>query len=427
MHLPRPLKIFWKINVVLVLVCAAIIALNHYVWHLGQGVHWQPYTSPFLPWGHFVDFWAFHDRFDHYHTLEFYSTTGGSVFSYPAPLSLVYELFFLSPHAEHSIFTLVTTLPLIGLCILLARAMVAKGISKATASLFVASALLFSYPFWFEYLLGNIEICVFLITAVGILAWLRGNLYLAAALIGAAGSMKIFPFVYLGLFLSRKQYRQFAFGFLTAAVLYPVSIWLACPSFAVALPQIKASSNAIGGLLLQWDWVLINFDHSLFGVYKQLAHLLGYRNLRSAHQLSVYTALVAISGIALYFLRIRRLPLMNQLLSLCVASILLPPMSNDYTLLYLYLPWGLLGLSAIQEARTGRTRAGLLAAFVCFGLLFSPESEIIIRHATVAGQFKALTLLVLLYISLKYPLALPSEQPSLHSTHTDVADATLAG
>jgi hypothetical protein len=178
---------------------------------------------------------------------------------------------------------------------------------------------------------------------------------------------------------------------------------------------------------LQWDWVLINFDHSLFGVYKQLAHLLGYSNLRSAHQLSVYTGLVAISGVALYFLRIRRLPLMNQLLSLCVTSILLPPMSNDYTLLYLYLPWGLLALSAIQEARTGRTRPGLLAAFVCFGLLFSPESEIIIRHATVAGQFKALTLLVLLYISLRYPFALPSELPSLHSTHTDVADATLAG
>src|ERR1035437_10130218 len=325
--MPRPLKVFWWINASLALLSAVVVVVNRYILHWGE-----PYNSPFLPFHHFCDFWAFHDRFDHCHTLDFYSTTGGSVFSYPAPLSLVYAFFFLAHHNQHSIFTIVTTLPVIGLGILLARAMVARGLPKITASLFVASSLVLSYPFWFEYLLGNIEICVFLITAVGILAWYRGNLYLAAALIGVAGSMKIFPFVYLGLFLSRKQYRQFAFGFLTASVLYPVSIWLACPSFSVALPQIKASSSAIGGLLLQWDWVLANVDHSLFGMYKQFAHLFGYSNIRSAHQLSVYTAIVAIAGIALYFLRIRRLPLLNQLLSLCIASILLPPMSHDYTL-----------------------------------------------------------------------------------------------
>lgn len=405
MAMPRPLRVFWRITVLLALLCAAVIGVNRFILHWGE-----PYNSPFLPFRHFCDFWAFHDRFGSYHTLAFYSTRGGSVFSYPAPLSLLYELFFLAHHNQHSIFTVATTLPVLALALLFARAMVAGGVSRTGAALFVASSLLLSYPFWFEYLLGNIEICVFLITAFGLLAWLRGNLYLAAALIGAAGSMKLFPFVYLALFLSRRQYRQFAFGLLAAAVLYPVSVWLACPSFSVAFPAMRSASAALGkGLLLVWDWILTSCDHSLWGLYKQAMHLLGFSNVRSAHELAVYTLLAAVAGVALYFLRIRHLPLLNQLLALCIASILLPPMSNDYTLLYLYLPWALLALSAIQDAAAGRTRPGVLAAFVCFGLLLSPESEIIIRHAAIAGQFKALTLLVLLCIALRYPFPLPSQ------------------
>ena len=409
--LPKPARVFWVINGLLALLCPIVIVVNRYVFHLGAGVHWQPYTSPFLPWGHFCDFWNFHDRFMMYHTTVFYSTTAGSIFSYPAPLSLLYALFFLSQHNQHTIFTVTTTLPIFGMLYFLGCEMIAGGISKRVATLFVISAFLFSYPYWFEWELGNIEVCVFLIVAFGVFAWLRGQLYLAAALFGIAGSMKIFPFLYLGLLLSRKQSRQFGFGLLVAAVLYPLSVWMACPSFSIALAGIRASSRALGtGLLPYWDWVLANVDHSLWSFYKQVMHLLGYKNERPMWEVTTYTALTAIAGTALYFLRIRRLPMLNQLICLSVASILLPPMSNDYTLLYLYLPWGLLLISAIRDEQKGFMRPGVLGAFICFALLFSAESEIVIARAAVAGQLKAATLVVLLCIALTYPFVLPSEQ-----------------
>lgn len=408
--LPKPVRVFWLINGLLAVLCPIVIVINRYIFHLGEGVHWQPYTSPFLPWGHFCDFWNFHDRFMVYHTTVFYSTTAGSIFSYPAPLSLLYALFFLPQHNQHSIFTVTTTLPLLGMLYVLGREMIAAGISRHVATMFVVSAFLFSYPYWFEWELGNIEICVFLIVAFGVFAWLRGRLYLAAALFGIAGSMKIFPFLYLGLLLSRKRYRQFGFGLLVAALLYPLSVWMACPSFSIAFEGIRASSRALGtGLLPYWDWVLANVDHSLWSFYKQAMHLMGYKNERPMWEVTAYTALMAAGGTALYFLRIRRLPMLNQLICLCIASILLPPMSNDYTLLYLYLPWGLLVISTIREQQQGVLRPGVFGAFICFGILFSAESEIVIARAAVAGQLKAATLVVLLYLALKYPFVLPSE------------------
>lgn len=420
--LPRPLRLFWLINVSLGVLAAIVAGFNRYVLHWGE-----PYNSPFLPFRHYCDFWAFVDRFDHYHRLDFYSTTGGSIFSYPAPLTLPYAFFFFPQHHQHVLFTLETTLPVLVLLGFLARAMVNRGVRTISAILFVTSAFLFSYPFWFEYFLGNIEIVVFLITTAGLIAWFRGHSYLAAILIGVAGSMKLFPFIFLALFLSRRQYWQFACGILAAVVLYPTAVWMACPSFAVALPGIKMSSTAIDhGVILRWDWVLINYDHSLWGVWKQMTHLLGFGNVRPSYEVRIYTLLAAVSGLALYLARIRRLPIFNQLLTLSLASILLPPMSNDYTLLYLYLPWALLVLATLQQARMGMTRPGTMAAFVCFGLAFSPETEFIIRHATLGGQYKVLILLVLFWVGLKYPLPLPSEDIEPTRSPEQIADAVPA-
>ena len=65
----------------------------------------------------------------------FYSTTAGSIFSYPAPLSLLYALFFLSQHNQHTIFTVTTTLPIFGMLYFLGCEMIAGGISKRVATL----------------------------------------------------------------------------------------------------------------------------------------------------------------------------------------------------------------------------------------------------------------------------------------------------
>lgn len=397
--LPRPVRVFWWLSAIISIVCLLVMVYNKLVLHLHA-----PYVTPFFPFNGYCDLLDFKRRFSHYHQLDFFSTakTRGTVFSYPAPVGLLYEMFFLWPAHAHLLYVAITTTLFLTLAALLGRAMVRRGTSLIGTSFFLATSFLMSYPFWLNYLLGNLEIMIVVILGFGVVAFLRGHFYIAAALIGVAGSMKLFPFVFLGLFLSRRQYRQFAAAIVTGAALYPASIWMECPSFAVAREGMRAGAEAMSeGLILRWHATETGFDHSLFGFTKQIVHR-RFEDLMPVRFLDIYMVVAALAGVAIYFLLIRRLPVLNQILSLYIAAILLPPMSHDYTLLHLYIPWGLFILFAVDCKKEGRRIPGLLAVFVCFGLLFAPESEFIYHGARLAGQIKAVELAVLWFVSLRY-------------------------
>jgi hypothetical protein len=74
----------------------------------------------------------------------------------------------------------------------------------------------------------------------------------------------------------------------------------------------------------------------------------------------------------------------------------------------LYLPWALLVLFAVLQDKKAPDPAGLVPAMVCFAILFVPETEIIYHHVAYGGQIKALALISLFYIGLRYrfPLVL---------------------
>jgi hypothetical protein len=110
-----------------------------------------------------------------------------------------------------------------------------------------------------------------------------------------------------------------------------------------------------------------------------------------------------VSGTVFYFAKIHHLPVINQVICLCIASVLLPPVSYDYTLMHLYVPWGLLVLFAQEQWNMKNDVPGLTVAFVCFAVLMAPESEFIYHAVRFGGQIKAVTLVVLMYIAMKYP------------------------
>jgi hypothetical protein len=404
--LPKPVRVFWLLNVLLSLSCAAIMAGDKFLLH-GH----YPRTWPFIPFYGFLDFLCFNFRFQHFHHLDFFSDARayGLKFMYPAPVALLYESFYAIHWHSLTIFLVVTGSLVLLLGAMLGREMVRRGVAPRLVVVFLASVLCVSYPFWFEYLLGNMEICIFLIVTFGLLAFWRGQLAVAAVLIGVAAAMKIFPFVFLALFLSRRKYREFALGIVVAAVVNVLALWAVCPSLGVSYRGIEAGLAAFRvRYMLRYLPVETGFDHSIFGFVKQVAHpFVGW--VMPSWWLTTYMALAAVCGVALYFWRIRRLPLLNQLVCLCVCSILLPPTSHDYTLLHLYLPWGLLVLYALDAARAGRRVEGLQTAFVCFAILMSAESELIV-HAGFSGQLKAVTLVVLLVTSLRKPWRLANER-----------------
>jgi hypothetical protein len=146
----------------------------------------------------------------------------------------------------------------------------------------------------------------------------------------------------------------------------------------------------------------VGFDHSLFAVPKAmllLAHqgtLPGPETL--AKMLTIYLVGMAAVGAILYWVAIRRLPLINQVICLTVATIMLPPVSYDYTLLHLYVPWAMLVLLAAENP--GHEVRSLMAAMVCFAILFAPETELILHGRSYGGQVKAVALVLLFGIAL---------------------------
>ncbi len=402
-QLPRNVLALWMITSGLTAVCL----LSEYVCYR-LGYRDAQYVWPFIPFYGFIDFYCFGARFHFLHQAAFFSTasTHGLTFMYPAPVAMLYALCYRLPAHGIRYYLAFTFAALLLLEVPLGSAMRIRGVSRATTFLFLGSMTLLSYPLWFEYLLGNMEMVIFLIVASGLVAFLRGNYFLAAALFGVAASMKLFPLVYFGLLLARKQFREIFFGIGVAATSTLFSLWLICSSLKVAWAGISAGLKQFQ---IRYMLPVLNpetgFDHSLFALIKRFMHSVLHVTMTPL-MVDVYLAIAASTGLWLFFRVIWRLPLLNQMLSLTVASILLPPTSHDYTLLHLYVPAALLLLFSIDAARAGRKIPGLTAAWVCIAVALAPESELIFHHASFGGQVKCIILIALFLVTLRYPFAL---------------------
>jgi hypothetical protein len=397
-----PLRTFATLQIFLALVCVFAELYCRYVLHLGNQYIYPLKNRNQTGW----DYTLFAEQFRYFHRPEFFVVRE---FPYPAPVAIPYAIFF-SYHAHPLRFFfgfILASFAIAGL--LLGLALHRRGVSSLKATLFILASLLMAYPLWFELKQANMEICVWVLVAAGVWAFCRGKGYSAAACFGIAGAMKIFPFVFLGLMLARRRYRQMAVVALTALVTTLVSLWLVGPNILETWREIQKSVAFFRTTyMLSFRGEEIGFDHSLFGIYKRFAHHLPPPE-QLGHIANIYLAIAAVSGIALYFLKIRYLPLINQVLCLTIASILLPPISYEYTLMHLYIPWAMLVLFAQEQSSTGsqirRAIRGLTAAFVCFAILLSPMGELI-HHATrYGGQIKALVLVCLMVVGLQYPFA----------------------
>jgi 2-iminobutanoate/2-iminopropanoate deaminase len=270
--------------------------------------------------------------------------------------------------------------------------------------------LAFSSPLLFEIKQGNIEIFICWLVAVGVWRIFRGGSYSAAACFGVAGSMKVFPLIYLGLLIAQKRYRPAAFGLVVAAVSTVVSLWLLCPDLAIAWHGIQSGiATFLDQIAFRVVRREVGFDHSLFAVIKRT--WLAISGHSPSHQIMVaYLAVAAVAGTILFFLRIQRLPPINQVICLCLASVLLPPVSYEYTLIYLYVPWALLVILAFHRSAMGRPALpGLQLALLTMGAIFAPLNEFIHGGVTLGGQIKAVLLIALWVVAMKYPFGSSAE------------------
>jgi len=299
------------------------------------------------------------------------------------------------------------------------RALERRGLSRRNAFLFVACSLCTSYPLFFNAWVGNTEIALTVVLGLGLFFFLIRWSWLAAMCFGVAAALKIYPLIFLALLLGRKQYRQLVFALAVYMTVNIASMWLICGSVETAWRGIQ------GGLAYYQQHYVLGFassdiaiDHSLFGFIKSSIVILGLNHPSTttlANILRVFLLVAGCVAILLYFLRIRKLPITNQILCLVVITLTFSPGSKEFTLMNLYVPWGLLALTAVTAYRRKQTVDGLAAAFICLLLLLVPLTEVLIRGNSLNGQLKTVILLALLVIGLKYPFS-EVEEPRLPQT-----------
>ena len=404
LSLPPVLEGFATALIVLTALCVLCEAVSTLLLHLSA-----PYTSPLLA-EYFPDLKSFSERFSHLHQMTFFTMDPDRPYMYPAPIALFYAVLF---HLSHPLlaYLLVISGSFVVAAVMLGKALLRRGLRPTSVILLLSTTLSLSYPLIFLLKQANMEGFVWIILSVGLLLFFSGRSYAAATFFGVAGAMKIFPFVYLGLLLSRKQYRQTVWGVLVAGVLTVASLWIVYPQLATSWHLIQHGLDQFRmGYMLQVRPMEKGFDHSLWMLIKRL-HQRVVRPDRLAPYLSMYLGTVSLVGLALYLLRIRHMPVINQLLCLTVASILLPPTSFDYTLVHLYAPWALLSLLAVRQYGQNRRQPGLVLAMACFVVLMAPETEIIHRGQIASGAIKACALLLLFYVGLRYPFPDSSLDP----------------
>lgn len=396
--LPTPLRLFLFGSLLVTALCGITEVFCKLVLHL----HF-PYTFPIIdPGAVSMDLLSLRAHFEHVHQRDFFDVAR---FAYPAPMAIPYVVFFALPDHARLLYYTFCALVFLGAGAVFAKEFIHRGMAVRSAVLFLVATLLLSYPFWFQLKQGNMEIVIFALIASGVWSFFRERLWLAAACFGIAGSMKLFPFVFLGLLLARRQFRQLFFGLFCAAAVTVFSLWMLYPSIAYSW---KRTNEAVGGF--RADYVLHTrldhfFDHSLWAFSKTL--FLSAASLqRLSNAANIYLVCVAVFGLGLYFWRIQHVLFVNQVICLTAAALLFMPVSFDYTLIQLYTPWALLVLVALDSARSGHHVPGLNLAMLCLILLCAPLTELIVHGATLEARLKTLALIGLFATALWYPFPL---------------------
>ncbi len=353
------------------------------------------------------DLVIFRPRFLGFHTPQFWDA-GGYPFTYPAPLGVAYWLLYKLPHAVE-VYLALSIAVLLAWAWYFSRKLATPGVSRMSIFALLLLFLAASWPVRFLLQTGNTETLVALALGAGVLAALNGRWWLGAALIGVAGSMKLYPLALLGLVLAQRRYREFAWGLAVAAFATLASLAFLGPSI------FEAHRHIITGLaFLSERYVLaplpdgLQFSHSLFNLVKLGVFLVAKLQSvsaaetaeRMASALNVYVPFAAIAAVLVY-VRIHRMPVLNQAIALTVCAVLLPPFSLDYTLVELLVPFGLLCAFAVAGWRQGRQPPGVAICLLCFAFIFTTGAYFEVRYR-FAAQVRTLALMVLLAAVMRY-------------------------
>lgn len=394
-QLPRPLLVFLAVSVALT---ASSIVFSQICRKLGLGLPYS-FAYYYVPGDLFSDLRGFWGKFQLYPKHDFFYGSRG-YFMYPAPLFYVFYPFFAVHHAFVGFFALVTgTMSVLVYCFV--KVMQRAGLAGRALAFFICASVLLSYPIAFEFLRLNVEMLVLAAVAAGVLLYCCKRPKLAAVCFGIAGALKLYPLMFLGIPFARKQYKQVALGVAVFAVINLVALWALGPTVLQAYRwdafQLKLFQVRYAGHLSH-----VAYDHSFFGLIKVLT--LPWRPDLTPW-VPVYTRCAALGALLLYFTRLIRMPLWNQIVVLVTLAVTLPPVSYDYTLLSLEIVFALLSFLVVKSQVTrGSLSTSLQPHLLLLAVVFTPLSFVMYQGGRYGAQVRCLCLIALLWITVRTPI-----------------------
>ena len=399
MPLPKVLRWFW-IGSVGAFALTLLVACLEYRAGMNR-YRWTGFDTPY-----FRDLLEDAPTLRLLHTPGFFDPTNPLPVAYPpfgvAQLALLYSF------GHPVIFFLVLAVPGLGFAIwAVSRALVEKGIDRRIATLFPVTLVLVSFPVERLVVQGNIEIFLWIFVAAGTWAYVRDRDDLAATFWGLAAASKLFPVVLLVLFLARRKFRAFAIGMLVFVAVSALSAVYLGPDLATAW---KGSLQNVFGYqqlrAAELSTCELNANHSWFLLAKFAAAVSGISALRLV---KAYYVCGGLLFAAVFFGRLRKMPVANQLLGASVFMLALPTISYFHTLVNLYAPLLVLFFVAIRAERAGVRIAGLSTAILLFVPLFASFQLFTFpTFFLFCGIMQAILLVVLFLYSVQYPFAGPA-------------------
>ena len=334
----------------------------------------------------FEDIIVYKGRFTLYHTAKFFTSRAFSGSAYPAGAAPIYEAFYKTsnPTQTYLLLAAIATIAALTAAFFFLR--------RSNAARLFLPLLLFTFPLIFLIQRANIEIVLWLIIALGLIAYRRGLAILAAILFGIAAAVKLYPILLLGLFLKRKKdIPAFLIGLLTAAAAMYAAVAYTGPTVAIAANGFFRGVDRFQDHYVDTvSKVEVAFDHSLFSPIKYFT----YTNHTSPAPWTTLYYVTAGAFALLLFLRVRTLPFLNRVVFLVAAMVSLPPVSFTYTLVHLYVPTLLL-LAALATFRT-RPPATAIAALMLLLFLMLPIMSLSILTPLPTGPIQSCALFILL-------------------------------
>jgi hypothetical protein len=402
--LPLLLRHFWVLTVVF----AALGIV------LSRIVHTRLLFPHPYPW---TDLYIYQFSFTHFRTRAFYlpGPAHASGYTYPNTMALFYWCYYAVAHPLVAYFATIAAVVAAAVTAF-ARQLIRRRFSPKTVWLFSLSLAATSYPLWFLVEGANFEIFVLLFAGLGVAAYLSKRYWWAGALIGIAASLKYFPVILFALLFQKKYYKQLLFGLVVGCSWFLLSNWIVGPTFADAL---RGSGGTLGGYTTYYVNGIraqeIGYDHSLYSVVKHVylvvQTLTGPLTHKLAQVYQVYIAFAILLAILLFFARLKKLPPLNQALAIVCMMLLLPPVSYDYRLLHLYVPFAFFVFWMIEQKGVADKASQKFLAL--FAILFTPQTFLLYwigRYGvafpvTYGAQVKTFSLLGLLVFAALYPMA----------------------